>query len=215
MSRTIWYPWGMERGKLIVFEGVDGTGKSTQIDLLKLYLAERGKKVVTSFEPTHGEWGMRVRAAAVSGKRLSVQDEVECLLRDRREHVKRLILPALAENNWVLLDRYYPSMMAYQGATGGDVAEIRRLNEIFAPAPDLAFWLDIPVQEALRRIQNRGQKKDAFEQADFLQAVARIYGAMDMPWWRRIPANGEIAETQALIRCEITMCLEPLWAGSN
>ncbi len=197
----------MEPGKLIVFEGVDGTGKSTQIGLLKQYLEKLGKKVVTSFEPTRGEWGMRVRAAAASGQRLSVQEEVECLLRDRREHVERLILPALAEGQWALLDRYYPSMMAYQGATGEDVSEIRRRNEEFAPAPDLAFWLDIPVQEALRRVQSRGQGRDAFEQADFLQAVARIYGAMDMPWWRRIPADGEVQETQALIRREIDACL--------
>lgn len=204
MSRQIWYSLGMERGKLIVFEGVDGTGKSTQIDLLRQYLIEQGRKVVTSFEPTHGEWGMRVRAAAASGQRLSVQEEMKCLLLDRREHVNQLILPALAAGQWVLLDRYYPSMMAYQGATGEDVAEIRRLNEAFAPAPDLAFWLDIPVQEALRRVQDRGKGKDAFEQAEFLQAVARIYGAMDMPWWRRIPADGEVQETQALIRCEIS-----------
>ena len=197
----------MEPGKLIVFEGVDGTGKSTQIGLLKQYLEKLGKKVVTSFEPTRGEWGMRVRAAAASGQRLSVQEEVECLLRDRREHVERLILPALAEGQWALLDRYYPSMMAYQGATGEDVSEIRRRNEEFAPAPDLAFWLDIPVKEALRRVQSRGQGRDAFEQADFLQAVARIYGAMDMPWWRRIPADGEVQETQALIRREIDACL--------
>ena len=142
-----------------------------------------------------------------TGQRLSVQEEVECLLRDRREHVERLILPALAEGQWALLDRYYPSMMAYQGATGEDVSEIRRRNEEFAPAPDLAFWLDIPVQEALRRVQSRGQGRDAFEQADFLQAVARIYGAMDMPWWRRIPADGEVQETQALIRREIDACL--------
>ncbi len=197
----------MGRGKLIVFEGVDGTGKSTQIGLLKQYLEEQGKEVVTSFEPTHGEWGRRVRAAAASGQRLEVQKEVEYLLRDRREHVQKVILPALTEGKWVLLDRYYPSMMAYQGATGEDVEEIRRRNEAFAPAPDMAIWLDIPVQEALRRVQNRGREKDAFEQANFLEAVARIYATMDTPWWRRIPAVGEVMETQTLIRREMITCL--------
>lgn len=197
----------MGRGKLIVFEGVDGTGKSTQIGLLKQYLEEQGKEVVTSFEPTHGEWGRRVRAAAASGQRLEVQKEVEYLLRDRREHVQKVILPALTEGKWVLLDRYYPSMMAYQGATGEDVEEIRRRNEAFAPAPDMAIWLDIPVQEALRRVQNRAHEKDAFEQANFLEAVARIYATMDMPWWRRIPAVGEVMETQTLIRREMITCL--------
>ena len=197
----------MVRGKLIAFEGVDGTGKSTQVGLLKHYLEEQGREVVTSFEPTHGEWGRRVRAAAASGQRLEVHKEVEYLLRDRREHVQQVILPALTEGKWVLLDRYYPSMMAYQGATGEDVEEIRRLNETFAPVPDMAIWLDIPVQEALKRAQNRGRERDAFEQVNFLQAVARIYAAMDMPWWRRIPAGGGVMETQALIRREIVTCL--------
>ena len=177
------------RGKLIVFEGIDGTGKSTQIRLLREYLESQGIRVVTDYEPTRGEWGMRVRAAAASGKRLPVEEEVDCLLRDRREHVEQLITPALERGCWVLLDRYYPSMLAYQGATGIDPIELQRLNESFAPQPDAAFWLDIPVEVALGRIRNRGETNDAFEQQHFLGACRRIYAALKAPWWRQIDAT--------------------------
>lgn len=188
------------RGRLLVFEGIDGTGKSTHIRLLTAYLEERGLTVRTSFEPTRGEWGMRVRAAAASGTRLSVDEEIHCLLQDRREHVQQLIAPALEAGHWVLLDRYYLSMMAYQGATGADVQQIREWNEDFAPVPDLAFWLDIPVELSMQRIEARGQGSDAFEKRSFQEAVAHIYAGMQFPWLHRIDASGTAANTQAAIR---------------
>ena len=197
------HPDGQPRGRLLVFEGIDGTGKSTHIRLLTGYLEERGVAVRTSFEPTRGEWGMRVRSAALAGKRLSVEDEIDCLLRDRREHVEQLIRPALARGEWVLLDRYYLSMMAYQGATGADVQHIRELNEAFAPAPDLAFWLDIPVELSMQRIELRGQGSDAFEKRSFQEAVARIYAEMQLPYLQRIDATGTPEQTQSAIRQEV------------
>ena len=106
------------RGRLIVFEGIDGSGKSTRIRALAPYLRACGIEVVTDCEPTHGPWGMKVREAALAGRRLSLDEEVACLLEDRREHVRDLIEPSLERGAWVLLDRYYLSMMAYQGASG-------------------------------------------------------------------------------------------------
>ena len=108
---------GQRKGRLIVFEGIDGTGKSTHIGHLRKYLEDRGVEVVQSFEPTRGPWGRMLRDSAVTG-RLSVREEVDLFLKDRREHVETLIAPALARGAWVLLDRYYLSMMAYQGARG-------------------------------------------------------------------------------------------------
>ncbi|MBR5886913.1 MAG: dTMP kinase [Akkermansia sp.] len=188
------------RGCLVVFEGIDGTGKSTQIKLLAEYLRERGKEVVTDFEPTRGEWGMKVRHAALSGERLGIEEEINCLLQDRREHVREFIEPALERGAWVLLDRYYLSMMAYQGASGVNVEDIREMNEEFATIPDVAFWLDIPVETAMERMNARGNGKDAFENEPFLQACAAIYSAMEMPWFFRIEADGSIEETQAAIQ---------------
>ena len=188
------------RGSLIVFEGIDGTGKSTQIDLLARYLRARGLEVETDFEPTRGPWGMKVREAALSGERLSVEDEIECLLQDRREHVRGFIEPALAAGKWVLLDRYYLSMMAYQGASGANVEQLREMNEEFATIPDVAFWLDIPVEQALQRMSARGNGHDAFEREDFLSAVAGVYSEMEMPWLHRIEADGTVTEVQQRIR---------------
>ena len=205
-----------KRGKLIVFEGIDGTGKSTHIRLLSEFLEDRGISVRTSFEPTRGEWGMRVRSAALSGSRLCVEEEIECLLRDRREHVEQFIEPSLAAGSWVLLDRYYLSMMAYQGASGADVQQIREWNEAFAPVPDAAFWLDIPVDLSMQRIQERGQGSDAFEKRSFQEACARVYGEMKMPWLFRISAAGSREDTQTAIRsivggmlAESTLPFEP------
>ncbi len=188
------------RGCLVVFEGIDGTGKSTHIQLLAQYLRARGIDVVTDCEPTHGPWGMKVREAALAGERLSLSDEIACLLEDRREHVRDVIEPSLEQGKWVLLDRYYLSMMAYQGASGAGVEDIREWNEAFATIPDVAFWLDIPIETALERRKTRGGPGDAFEQEPFLARCAQIYSSMEMPWLRRIEADGEVDETQARIR---------------
>ena len=84
---------GERKGRLIVFEGIDGTGKSTHIGHLRKYLEEKGLEVVQSFEPTRGRWGRMLRDSAVTG-RLSVEEEVALFLKDRREHVKMLIAQA-------------------------------------------------------------------------------------------------------------------------
>ncbi len=188
------------RGCLVVFEGIDGTGKSTQIQLLAQYLRERGHEVITDFEPTRGPWGMKVREAAMAGDRLDIEEEINCLLQDRREHVRDVIEPALARGAWVLLDRYYLSMMAYQGASGVSVEDIREWNEEFATVPDIAFWLDIPLEEAVERMRVRGNVADAFEHEPFLQACMNIYSAMEMPWLHRVEADGSIEEVQARVR---------------
>ncbi len=188
------------RGALIVFEGIDGTGKSTHIQLLARYLRGLGIEVVTDFEPTRGPWGMKVREAAMSGRRLSLEEEIDCLLQDRREHVRNFIEPALAAGKWVLLDRYYLSMMAYQGASGANVEEIRECNETFATVPDVAFWMDIPVEMSIDRMKQRGNAADAFENEPFLMACAAIYSSMEMPWLHRIEADGSIAEVHARVR---------------
>lgn len=188
------------RGCLIVFEGIDGAGKSTQIQLLAQYLRAQGIEVVSDFEPTKGAWGMRVRRAALMRERLSVEEEIDCLLMDRQEHVRDVIEPALSQGKWVLLDRYYLSMMAYQGASGANVEAIREWNEEFAVIPDVAFWLDVPIDQALLRVKARGNDRDAFENEAFLTACAEIYSRMEMPWLRRIEAGGSVNEIQTRIR---------------
>ena len=134
------------QGLFIVLEGIDGTGKSSHAKSLASYFSSLGREVVLSREPTDGPWGKKLRDSASTG-RLEPAEELEYFLRDRREHVEQLIRPALAEGKVVILDRYYFSTMAYQGARGFDPAEIRRRNEEFAPVPDWLFILDVEIDK--------------------------------------------------------------------
>lgn len=169
------------RGALIVLEGIDGAGKSTQAARLADALRAAGYEVVASREPTAGPHGQRIRELARAGRAgVSPEEELALFLADRREHVAQVIAPALAAGQVVVLDRYYLSTMAYQGALGLDVEAIQRANEAFAPPPDLALILVIPVAEALARIDgNRpGGPDAAFERADYLERVAALFAGM-------------------------------------
>jgi dTMP kinase len=164
----------MSQGLFIVIEGIDGTGKSTQSKRLADWFRSRGREVVLSREPTDGPWGKKLRESATTG-RLSAEEELECFLNDRREHVEMSIKPALAEGKVVILDRYYFSTMAYQGARGFDPAEIRLRNEAFAPRPDLLLILDLSVESAHGRIGARGDTTNEFEQRDTLSRCREIF----------------------------------------
>lgn len=151
-------------GRLIVFEGVDGAGKSTQIQRLHAALQARGLTTVLSREPTDGPFGARIRAAAARHERLPPQEELQLFLDDRRAHLETLILPALRRGDTVLLDRYFPSTVAYQGARGHDPAHLLAINRAFAPDPDLLLIFDLPPEVGLARIrQHRQQDADDFE----------------------------------------------------
>lgn len=148
-------------GLLVVIEGIDGSGKSVLSDRLVAHLANQGYIVCSSREPTAGPWGQQLRASAAQG-RLPVAKEVDLLLCDRRHHVDTLITPALRRGAVVVLDRYFPSMIAYQGAAGLPVAALMTLNA-FAPRPDLLLLLDLDPQISHQRIRARGDQPNAFE----------------------------------------------------
>lgn len=162
-------------GKLIVVEGIDGAGKSTQVARLAEALRAEGRAVTVSREPTDGPWGRKIRASAAA-RRMSLDDELYAFIEDRKEHVANVIRPALDRGDVVLLDRYYYSTIAYQGARGGDVAAIRAANEAIAPKPDLVLLIDFDPAAALDRIQAaRGDAPDQFEKLDQLQAIRKIF----------------------------------------
>lgn len=174
---------------MIAIEGIDGTGKSTLAQALARALERRGRDVTLGFEPTRGPFGKRIRELAVSG-RSNPKEETELFVADRREHVARTIAPALAAGKTVVLDRYYYSTMAYQGARGLDPAGIERDNEAFAPRPDLLVILELPVEEAIVRITHkRGSTPDRFEGADYLRDVDRIFKSIEHPNLLRIDAR--------------------------
>jgi dTMP kinase len=171
----------LQRGALVVFEGIDGVGKTTQAHLLVGSLRELGWDAIYSKEPTDGPWGQKIRRSA-EGQRMPLEDELHAFLEDRREHVRDFLEPALADGRLVVLDRYYFSTAAYQGVRGADPAEILRANESFAPPPDLLVFLDTPVAVSMERIQKRGFAVNSFEKADALERSAAIFRSLDRPY---------------------------------
>ncbi|HCC53531.1 MAG TPA: hypothetical protein DEQ20_01185, partial [Desulfobulbaceae bacterium] len=165
---------GMERkGWLIAFEGIDGTGKTTQIAMLAAVLCKRGLSVVATKEPTDGQYGLKIRELYKNRKSVTPEEELALFLDDRREHVVRVIAPALACGQVVLTDRYYYSTAAYQGAAGHDPQKIITANELFAPVPDMVIILEAPVSLGVHRVQRiRGEVLNDFEQEETLVRVA-------------------------------------------
>jgi dTMP kinase len=186
-------------GKLIVFEGIDGTGKSTQLALLEKALAERGLPVVATREPTEGTYGRRIRALYRDRQSISREEELQLFIADRREHVQEMIVPALSAGKIVLCDRYVLSTVAYQGAAGLDPTEILRQNT-FAPLPDLALLFQAAPETGIARITGkRGETLNDFEQVDTLTRVAKIFAALDYPYIRRIDATGSISAVHTAV----------------
>jgi dTMP kinase len=161
-------------GLLIAVEGIDGAGKTSVATLLAQYCGERGIACVLSKEPTSLKWGRELRRSAQEG-RLTLESELELFRKDREMHVAGTIRPALEQRHVVIVDRYYWSTAAYQGARGADPARIIADNESFAPRPDVFLLLDLPVAVGLERIRRRGDEPNDFERADSLEKARGIF----------------------------------------
>lgn len=196
----------MPDGLFIVIEGIDGTGKSTQAKRLGEWFTAQGREVVLSREPTAGPWGKKVRESADTG-RLSPEDELLYFLNDRRQHVDELIAPALAAGKVMILDRYYFSTMAYQGARGFDPVAIRLKNEEFAPVPDLLIVMDLDVDTALGRIGARGDTANEFEKRENLERCREIFLSLQAESFVRvINASGTPDEVAAQVLAVVGHC---------
>ncbi len=157
----------MSRGVFITLEGGEGAGKSTHLRLLAEGLRARGLDVVTTREPGGSPGAEQIRALLVSGEPDRWDKVTEALLLSaaRRDHVTRLIEPALARGAWVLCDRFSDSTLAYQGfGHGADPAMIATLTAMATSGlvPDLTLILDLPVEAGLARAAGRGGD-DRFE----------------------------------------------------
>ena len=193
---------------LVAFEGIDGTGKSTQIRLLAETLRDMGHNVQVTREPTDGPVGQRIRELFTSRAEVSQEEELELFLADRRQHVAEVIKPALSAGRIVLTDRYYLSTAAYQGAAGLDPAEIIRRNEQFAPVPDLVLLLVVPPALGVKRIRTlRGESLNAFEQEKELKKVAEIFDLLDRGYIRRIDASQSVEEVQRKVFAAVQQLL--------
>ena len=165
----------------ITFEGIDGVGKSTQLDMLEKHLIAQGREVVRTLEPGGTELGQEIRHLLLHRKG-DVAPRSEALLyaADRAHHVETKIKPALASGKVVLSDRYFDSSVAYQGAARElDVQEVKDISlwAIDRLLPDLTVLLDLPAQEAMNRRGNKGTEPDRLEreQVEFFERARDEY----------------------------------------
>lgn len=198
----------MERGRFIVFEGIDGAGKTTHISLLAEYLRGQGRRVAVTAEPTDGETGKMLRRA-LSGAVPSTPCELAALFvldRIRHNAAPDGIEALLASGVDVICDRYYYSTLAYQGSET-DLSWVAEMN-LSCPAirrPDLCVFLDLTPEESLARIDARGEAHEIYETREKLSAVrSKFLQVFDLLNGRDriaiVSAAGSIPETQALIR---------------
>lgn len=177
-------------GKLIVLEGIDGSGKTTLSRGIAERLRALGLSVVVTKEPTDGPLGRRIREIAKHGRAtVSKEEELDLFHRDREVHVRELVRPALERGAWVVQDRSFFSTVAYQGERGFDRAELLAKERAIAPDPDLLFVVDIPAETAVDRISRSRAElaKDDFEQLETLQRIRRVF--LDLPSARVLDAT--------------------------
>jgi len=190
----------VKRGTLLVFEGVDGSGKSTQLALLAERLEAAGHRVRRTREPYDCVAGRAIRAAARGGPRPSAAQELAWFRAQREEHVRDVIAPALAEGAVVLCDRYFLSTAAYQGARGLDAEAILAESEAAFPVPDLVVLLELEAAEAAQRVHARGATPEPlFEDAERQARVAALFAALERPYLARVDGRGDPAAVAARV----------------
>jgi len=207
------------RGMLVAFEGGDGTGKSTQIGLLRDHLTALGLRVVVTREPGGTAIGERVREVLLDPGSAAMTDRTEALLyaAARAQHVAEVIVPALEDGAVVLCDRFIDSSVVYQGAGRGlGEPRVEALN-LWATAgvlADLVVLLDLDAEEGLRRaVADAGPDRleaagDAFHGA--VRAAYRRRAAAEPHRWLLLDASRPVEELHERIRGDVAVALAPL-----
>ena len=169
----------MNQPLFIVFEGTDGSGTTTQGDLLTASLKRSGRTVLRTAEPTDGDVGVMIRNVLRARMEFPLDPAAVALLfaADRVDHCARVIGPALARNEAVICDRYIASSLTFQVVDGdGRITPdwICAINKE-ALVPDLTILLDLNVSDAMTRIHHRGKPRERFEVAETLERVRERY----------------------------------------
>jgi dTMP kinase len=197
----------LRRGVLITFEGPDGSGKSTAAAACQEHLESEGYGPVALFrEPGQSEAGQRIRQLSKRGRdAISPEEEIELFIEDRKWDLETNIRPVLEQRGIVLLDRYYHSSIAYQGALCGDPAMVRRRNEAFAIRPDLVILMRLSIDRCLDRIQTvRGGDPDLFERRESLARVIDVFDRMEDHEIVRIDAEKSREVVQSQIHAAVS-----------
>lgn len=196
----------------VTFEGIDGAGKSTQAALcaewLKGLLGD--SNILLTKEPGGWPGGESLRDALLSGGLSDPWGEFYVFLADRLEHVKKVIRPALEEGKTVICERYIDSTLAYQ--VWGRGLPLKRVNELMQwhnfPMPDLTLFFDLPLEEALRRLNARGER-DELEDEIFLSRVREGYKSIVGEYDRIkvVDATLDVWSVHEVVRDIIARCL--------
>lgn len=194
----------------ISFEGIDGVGKSTQLEMLQGYLSQKGHTVLRTLEPGGTELGQEIRHLLLHRKG-DVAPRAEALLyaADRAHHVATKIRPALERGEIVLTDRFFDSSVAYQGAARDlDVNQVRDISlwAVDNLVPDLTILLDLPAQDAISRRSKTGTEPDRLERekVEFFERARQMYLELAKePRFLVVDARKSVDEIQAEIRARL------------
>ena len=188
------------KGKFIVFEGIDGSGKTTQINQLSKWLKRanlipENNQLVITREPGGTKLGKSIRSLLLDTSKEKSPDSVTELLlyaADGSQHVNEIIRPALNKGDWVISDRFCGSTLAYQGyGRKLDIKLIKELETISTQgiSPDITFLLDIPVEESIKRRKSRKEDRIEKEGKEFLSNVSLGFNTLSKNnKWKKISA---------------------------
>ncbi len=175
----------MKRGLFITMEGIEGVGKTTNLEFVRQYICDSQIEVVVTREPGGTELGEKIRGLLLDHRNQNIANDTELLLMfaARAQHIAEVIEPALAEGRWVLCDRFTDATYAYQGGGRGiDVGRIAQLEQwVQGPLrPDITLLLDAPVEVGLARAAKRKQEADRFEREKqvFFERIRSAYLAL-------------------------------------
>ena len=202
----------MSKGKFITIDGVEGAGKSTQIDLICSYLHRKGIEVVRTREPGGTEVGEKIRSVLLDVENQEMHSDTELLLMfsSRNELIQNKIIPALNDGYWIVSDRFTDASFAYQG--GGRMLNLDRIAELEDWVlgdfkPDLTLLLDVSVEVGMARIESRAAKdRIELEEREFFERVRSVFISRSEAFPERIKlldASGAVDDIHSKIRALI------------
>ncbi|MDC1446728.1 dTMP kinase [Candidatus Thioglobus sp.] len=193
----------MNKGKFITIDGVEGSGKSTQIDLICSYLQRKGIDVVRTREPGGTDLGEKIRSLLldVNNKEMHSDTELLLMFSSRNELIQNKIIPALNKGSWVVSDRFTDASFAYQG--GGRMLDLNRISKLESWVlgefqPNLTLFLDVSVDVGMQRVEARAAKdRIELEERAFFERVRSVFIDRSKSYPERIKlidASGSISE---------------------
>jgi dTMP kinase len=177
-------------GKFIVIEGLDGSGKSAQVDLILEFLKEKKKEIIITKEPTEeSEAGRKIKQALRKEIIIEPFELQKLYVQDRKEHLEKKVMPALKDGKFVVSSRYAFSTFAYGYSDGLDVDLLVKKNDNFL-LPDLTLIIDVSPNSCMERIEGRGEPKELFEKKEKLTKVNEIYKKIPEMFENVVVVNG-------------------------